>query len=201
MGATDNTQNIETEQLTKAMEQVARKQNRGKVTRRVLLGAVGVGACAGAVALAPIAVEKAGYYTKQELDQAIQNGIAQGRKDLLAELKSLEGVGLDTAVAVAKVTRFAVQYIVKPLLDLNSTVQGDIFLILANGVASAQSILGGIPFVPSSAIAALNNVQALLRTWHENESNEKLGQYAVEDVTAAETYLEALQKKVNGQSS
>src|SRR5271166_454240 len=70
---------VQTQQIRQAMEQMERKKNRGKVTRRVLLGVVGVGVCAGAIEAAPFLVEQAGYHTKQELDQAVQAGIAQGR--------------------------------------------------------------------------------------------------------------------------
>jgi hypothetical protein len=171
------------------------------VTRRVLIGAASVGVCAGAVKLAPLAVEKAGYYTKKELDQALQNGIAQGREELLAELRNLEGIGLDVAITIAKITKFAVQYIVKPLADLNSTISGDILLFLATGVGKALSFLRGIPGVPGDALSALQNIEGLLSTWRQNVSKDVLGQYAVQDVTAAEAYLEALQKKINGQSS
>lgn len=203
MGAPENIQNIQTEQLRTAMEQVAHKQNRDKVTRRALLGAAGVGAVAGAVVLVPIAIETAANYTKQEVDQALQNGIAQGRQDLLAELRSLEGVGLDTAIAVAKITKFAVQYIVKPLADLSSTIQGDVIGVLVGAVEKARVGLIDfpIPIVPSSVISTLGHLQELLQTWQHNVSQDVLGQYAVEDVTAAETYLEALQQKINSESA
>jgi len=200
MGGAETSQQQQTQQMVKAMEQVEHNKNRRKVTRRVLLGAAGVGVCAGAVALAPIAVEKAGYYTKQELDQALQNGVAQGREELLAELRNLEGVGLDAAIAIAKITKFAVQYIVKPLADLSSTIEGDIIGALLSGVAEARAILSSVPGVPSGALNALNNLQVLLHTWHTNVTQDVLGQYALQDVTAAETYLEALQQKINSGS-
>ena len=81
------TARVQSGQIANTVEHAQPKEpnkNRGKVTRRVLVGAATVGVCAGAVKLAPLAVEKAGYYTKQELDQAIHNGIAQGREELLA---------------------------------------------------------------------------------------------------------------------
>jgi hypothetical protein len=146
-------------------------------------------------------VEQAGYYTKQQLDQALQQGITQGREELLAELRNLEGIGLDTAIAIAKVTKFAVQYIVKPLADLNSTIQGDIVLFLAQRVGEARGILGGIPGVPGDVVSTLSKLQQLLLVWHTHVSQDLLGQYALEDVSAAETYLEALQKKVSGTSA
>jgi hypothetical protein len=198
MGAAENTQDIQTQQVAKAIEQVQKKQNRRKVTRRVLLGAAGAGVCAGAVWAAPKVVEQAGYYTKQELDQALQQGITQGREELLAELRNLEGIGLDAAIAIAKITKLGVQYIVKPLADLNSTIQGDIVLFLARRVGDARAILGGIPGVPGDVLSALAKLQQLLLIWHANVSRDFLGQYALEDVTAAEAYLEALQKKING---
>jgi hypothetical protein len=197
MGAAENTQDIQTQQVAKAIEQVQKNQNRRKVTRRVLLGAAGAGVCAGAVWATPKVVEQAGYYTKQQLDQALQQGITQGRQELLAELRNLEGIGLDTAIAIAKITKFAVQYIVKPLADLNSTIQGDIVLFLAQRVGEARGILLGIPGVPGDVLSTLSKLQQLLLVWHTRVSQDVLGQYALADVTAAESYLEALQKKIN----
>jgi len=197
MGAAENTQDIQTQQMANAIEQVQKSQNRRKVTRRVLLGAAGAGVCAGAVWATPKVVEQAGYYTKQQLDQALQQGIAQGRQELLAELRNLEGIGLDTAIAIAKITKFAVQYIVKPLADLNSTIQGDIVLFLAQRVGEARGILNGVPGVPGDVLSTLSKLQQLLLVWHTRVSQDVLGQYALADVTAAESYLEALQKKIN----
>ena len=194
----------QTQQIRQAMEEMERKKNRGKVTRRVLLGVVGVGACAGAIEAAPFLVEQAGYHTKQELDQAVQAGIAQGRAELLAELRNLEGIGLDTAIAIAQLTKFGVQYIVKPLADLSSTIQGDIIGALASGVAEAIAILLGIPAaVPgrSGALGALDNLEKLLIAWRTNVTQDQLAKYALQDVTAAEAYLEALQAKINGQTA
>jgi hypothetical protein len=195
---------VQSGQIANSVERAEPKEpnkSRGKVTRRVLIGAATVGVCAGAVKLAPLAVEKAGYYTKQELDQALQNGIAQGREELLAELRDLEGIGIDAAITIAKITKFAVQNIVKPLADLNSTISGDIIGFLAAGVGKALSFLRGIPGFPGDALSALQNVEELLSTWHKTVAQDVLGQYAVQDVTAAEAYLEALQQKINGQSS
>ncbi|PWT78078.1 MAG: hypothetical protein C5B60_01725 [Chloroflexi bacterium] len=197
MGAAENTRDIQTQQVANAIEQVQKNQNRRKVTRRVLLGAAGAGVCAGAVWATPKVVEQAGYYTKQQLDQALQQGIAQGRQELLAELRNLEGIGLDTAIAIAKITKFAVQYIVKPLADLNSTIQGDIVLFLAQRVGEARGILNGVPGVPGDVLSTLSKLQQLLLVWHTRVSQDVLGQYALADVTAAENYLEALQKKIN----
>jgi hypothetical protein len=195
---------VQVEHIKQAMEQMERKKNRGKVTRRVLLGVVGVGVCAGAIEAAPFIVEQAGYHTQQELDKALQSGIAQGREELLAELRNLEGIGLDTAIAIAQLTKFGVQYIVKPLADLSSTIQGDIIGALASGVAEAIAILVSIPAVVpgrSGALSALGNLEKLLITWRTNVTQDQLAKYALQDVTAAEAYLEALQAKINGQKA
>jgi hypothetical protein len=186
------------------MEEMERKKNRRKVTRRVLLGVAGVAVCAGAIEATPFVVEKAGYYTKQELDKAVQAGVAQGREELLAELRNLEGIGLDTAIAIAKLTKFGVQYIVKPLADLNSTIQGDILGVLASGVAEGMAILLNIPAaVPgrNTALSALTHLEKLLTTWRAVVTQDQLAKYALQDITAAEAYLEALQQKINGQTA
>jgi hypothetical protein len=201
MGAAENTHDIQTQQVAKAIEQVQKNQDRRKITRRALLGVGGAGVCAGAVWATPKVVEKAGLYTQQQLNQAVQQGIAQGRQELLAELRNLEGIGLDTAIAIAKITKFAVQYIVKPLADLNSTIQGDVVLFLAERVAEARGILSGIPGVPGDVTSTLAKIEQVMLVWHAHVSRDVLGQYALTDVTAAETYLEALQKKVSGTSA
>ena len=50
---------------------------------------------------------------------------AAGRQALLSELAQLEGVPIDAAIEVAKLTRLAVLYIVKPVAQLFATIAGD----------------------------------------------------------------------------
>jgi hypothetical protein len=195
---------VQTKQIQQAMEEMERKKNRRKVTRRVLLGVVGVGACAGAIEAAPFLVQKAGLYTQQELDKAVQAGVAQGREELLAELRNLEGIGLDTAIAIAQLTKFGVQYIVKPLADLSSAIGSDVIKALAAGVAEAITILSVLPSVVpgrSGALSTLATIEKLLNTWGVSVSKDELAKYALQDVTSAQTYLEALQAKINGQKA
>src|SRR5215469_6828088 len=164
---------VQTRQIQQAMEEMERKKNRAKVTRRVLLGVVGVGACAGAIEATPFLVQKAGLYTQQELDKAVQAGVAQGREELLAELRNLEGIGLDTAIAIAKLTKFGVQYIVKPLADLGRAIGSDVIGALAAGVAEAILILRSIPSVipgRSGALSTLATIERLLIIWRANVS-------------------------------
>jgi hypothetical protein len=53
----------------------------------------------------------------------------------------------------------------------------------------------------SGALGALDNLEKLLITWRTNVTQDQLAKYALQDVTAAEAYLEALQAKINGQTA
>src|SRR5690242_12519130 len=86
----------------------------GKVARRVLLTAGGLALCGGAVALSPIAINKAGQYTAEKIDEALAAGAANARLALLHELENLEGVSIDVALGVANLTKLAVKFIVGP---------------------------------------------------------------------------------------
>lgn len=188
-------------QLAEAVRAVEREKAKRQFGRRALLGVAGLGICCGAAAAAPIAVQKVGLYTQQQLDDALQAGIQQGRQAVLAELRNLEGLAIEEAINVADLTRRGVTFYVKPLADLVSTLAGDALAGLANVVSFARdhtpdaSILG---LDVHSSLTALANV---LNQWHDAVAGDPLGTYLVTDVTAAEAYLKALQKKINGQDT
>ncbi|HEU5441163.1 MAG TPA: hypothetical protein VFU88_17895 [Ktedonobacterales bacterium] len=188
-------------QLAEAVRAVEREKSKRQFGRRALLGVAGLGLCCGAAAAAPIAVQKIGLYTQQQLDDALQAGIQQGRQAVLAELRNLEGLAIEDAIIVADLTRRGVTFYVKPLADLVSTLAGDALAGLANVVSFARdhtpdaNILG---LDVHSSLTALANV---LNQWHEAVAGDPLGKYLVTDVTAAEAYLKALQQKINGQDT
>lgn len=188
-------------QLAEAVRAVEREKSKRQFGRRALLGVAGLGLCCGAAAAAPIAVQKVGLYTQQQLDDALQAGIQQGRQAVLAELRNLEGLAIEDAIIVADLTRRGVTFYVKPLADLVSTLAGDALAGLANVVSFARdhtpdaNILG---LDVHSSLTALANV---LNQWHEAVAGDPLGKYLVTDVTAAEAYLKALQQKINGQDT
>ncbi|WIG59601.1 MAG: hypothetical protein OJF49_002348 [Ktedonobacterales bacterium] len=193
LNAATPTQGISPAQLAEAVRQVEREKDQRKFRRRALLGVAGLGVCAGAAALAPVAVKEAGLYTQKQLDDALSAGVEQGRQAVLNELRNLEGFALDGAIEVADLTRIGVTYIVKPLADLTSTITGDLLQVLANGVSGARDALSHI----NVHIGVLDNIYDLFTTWRANVTQDQLGNYAVADVTLAEAYLKALKQKID----
>src|SRR5215469_14730213 len=112
--------------LAKALDQAERKRGRRRLRRRALLAGGGVVAaaavCGGAIEFGPGLLQKAGEYTKAELDQAFQAGIENGRQAILNELKQLEGITIEAAVDVAGVEQFAFDKLVIPLAQLAVTI-------------------------------------------------------------------------------
>ena len=184
--------------LAQAVRQVEKEKSRRKWGRRALFTVVGIGACCAAVEVAPLAVREVGLYTKQQLDDAIQSGIQQGREQVLAELRNLEGVALADAVAIADLTRRGVSNYVKPLADVVSRGTGDVLGALAAVVRFARDHVPNATVLGLNVHDGLNNLAQLLSGWDTAVSSDPLGTYAVQDVTKAEAYLKALQRTING---
>lgn len=183
--------------LAQAVRQVEKEKSRRKWGRRALFTVVGIGACCAAVEVAPLAVREVGLYTKQQLDDAIQSGIQQGREQVLAELRNLEGVALTDAVAIADLTRRGVSDFVKPLADLASKGAGDVLGGMAAVVGFARDHVPDVTLFGLNAHDALNNLAQTLSTWDTNAQTDPLGTFAVQDITKAEAYLRALQQTIN----
>jgi hypothetical protein len=190
---------VSADELAKAIELVERKQTRGKITRRVLVGVAAAGLCAGAVEFGPAALNKAGEYTKAQLEDAFQAGIENGRQALLNELVQLEGVTLEGAIGVAKLTQLGIKYLVVPLAKLTTTIEGDALQVLVDAVSSARTNLAHF----NVTVGWLDSLQTLLSTWRDNVVllPQSLDTYASADVGGAETYLEALQTKIRAEQS
>lgn len=184
--------------LAQAVRQVEKEKSRRKWGRRALFTVVGIGACCAAVEVAPLAVREVGLYTKQQLDDAIQSGIQQGREQVLAELRNLEGVALADAVVIADLTRRGVSNYVKPLADLVSRGTGDVLGAMAGVVGFARDHVPNATVLGLNVHDGLNNLAQLLSGWDTTVSSDPLGTYAVQDVTKAEAYLKALQRTING---
>jgi hypothetical protein len=169
-------------------------KTKGKLARRALLAAAGVGVCAAGVELAPIAVKRAGDFTQAQVSDAFQAGVNQGRQALLDELAQLEGVTLDGAISIAELTRLAVKVIVLPLSQLNATITGDMLGILDAALSSARENLARI----NVHIGPLNNLQQLVETWRANVTQlpMRLDAYVTADINGAESYLKALKQKI-----
>lgn len=189
---------VSPEALAKAIQVVNRRNSRGKLARRGLLLAAGAGLCVGAVELGPNAIKQAGYYTEQDIKNALAAGVLQGRQALLAELDQLEGITLDGAIGVAELTRFGVDKVVVPLANLAISVGGDSLGILSGALSSARSNLGRV----NVHVDWLDNLQGLVDTWRSNlPDNATLTRYANADINGAETYLKALQAHIQAEQS
>ncbi len=180
--------------LAAAFDKSRRHDGRRKLARRALLATAGLGLCAGAVELTPLALQKAGQFTEKELQDAFGAGVDAGRQALLNELAQLEGVTLDGAITIAELTRLAVKYIVVPLANLTSTIEGDGLQILINAVSTARSNLARF----NIRVDWLDNLQRLLSTWHDSVTRlpKQLNDYATADINGTEAYLKALKSKI-----
>ncbi|HEV8190634.1 MAG TPA: hypothetical protein VGP82_04000 [Ktedonobacterales bacterium] len=202
MSQQDNTQEImqpvqpvpQSTALTVPNGEPGPSKTKGKLARRALLAAAGVGVCAAGVELAPIAVKRAGDFTQAQVSDAFQAGVNQGRQALLDELAQLEGITLDGAISIAELTRLAVKVIVLPLAQLNATITGDMLAVLDSALTTARDNLGKI----NVHIDALNNLQRLVETWRANVTQlpMRLEAYVTADINGAENYLKALKQKI-----
>lgn len=166
----------------------------GKIARRALLAGVGVGACVAGVELAPTALKKMGEFTQAEVQDAFSAGVESGRKAILDELSQIEGLTIDGAIGAAELTRLAVKFIVLPVSRLMSTIEGGALDVLYNALQSAKDNLAKI----NVHISQLDGMKQMVSEWRDgiNQLPTALGNYANADINSAESYLKALQKKI-----
>ena len=187
--------------LANVMDQAERKRGRRKLRRRALLAGGGVVAaaavCCSAVEFGPGLLQKAGEYTKAEVDQAFQAGIAAGRQAILNDLKQLEGISIQAAIDISDVEQSMFDKIVIPVAQLVATITGDALGILANAVSEARTKLAQI----NITIGVLDNLYTLLTTWRNNLPDPTIlnayANYTDSQIQAARTYLRALQQRIN----
>jgi hypothetical protein len=174
----------------------------GKVARRVLLTAGGLALCGGAVALSPIALNKAGQYTADKIDQALAAGVANGRLALLHELETLEGTSIEVAVSVANLTKLAVKFIVGPAAAVMAALGTTALNVLISSLETANTALGFIPG-GANAQAPLQHLHDMLVTWRLNLTSlpKQLSDFLNWDIDSAEKYLIALQNKINAEKN
>ena len=177
----------------------AGKRGSGKLGRRALVGVAAVSVCAAGVALTPSAERIAQQVGQQAIDQAYAAGIAAGRQALLSELAQLEGVPIDAAIEVAKLTRLAVLYIVRPVAQLFATIAGDALGGLIAALTSAQQHLASI----NVHIAQLDQLKSLFSEWQQGVESlpVALTHYATADIDSAENYLNSLKKQIQQQAT
>lgn len=177
----------------------AQKRGSGTLGRRALVSVAAVSVCAAGVALTPTAERMAQQVGQQAIDSAYAAGIAAGRQALLGELAQLEGVPIDAAIEVAKLTRLAVLYIVRPVAQLFATITGDALGALISAITSAQQHLASI----NVHISQLDQVKSLFSEWQQGVEQlpVSLTHYATADIDSAENYLKSLKKQIQQQAT
>ncbi len=174
----------------------------GKVARRVLLTAGGLALCGGAVALSPIAINKAGQYTADKIDQALAAGAANARLALVHELENLEGVSIDAALGVANLTKLAVKFIVGPAAAVMAVLGTSALNVL---ISALETVIAGLGFIPGGGglQSPLQHLHDMLVAWRLNVTSlpRQLSDYLNWDIDSAEKYLIALQNRINAEKN
>ena len=162
----------------------------GKVGRRLLLSAAGVAACGAVCAVPVIAIDRGIVYTEEQLQAAVANA----KQDVYKGLLELENVGLGTAIEAAQLTQQLVTYIVVPVFKLFDAIGTGVLDVLIGIINTVEGPLNFI-HVDTSALDALKNT---LTTWKTNIAllPQAFSTYETSDFKSAETYLTALQEKV-----
>ena len=164
------------------------------VARRALLVTAGLGACAAGAAATPFIAGKVGELTQDAVNQALQDGIQQGREAVLAELSQLEGVTLDGAILIAELTKLAVTYIAVPVSKLVAGVGTVALQGFADALSTAQDALGKV----GQHSDQIDGLHDMVITWKTalGASPTILSDITIKDITSAETYLKALDQKI-----
>jgi hypothetical protein len=183
----------ESTEVTQPIQPIQPKAN-SPVARRALLVTAGLGACAAGAAATPFIAGKVGEFTQDALNQALQDGVQQGREAVLAELSQLEGVTLDGAIAIAELTKLAVTYIAVPVSKLVAGVGTVALQGFADALSTAQDALGKIG-QHSDQIDGLHNMVISWKT-ALGASPTILSDITIKDINSAEAYLKALDQKV-----
>ena len=113
----------------------------------------------------------------------------------LGELKNVEGVSLDAAIAAAEITRLAVKVIVLPVAQLIAFLGAGSLGLLVDALEAAHNTLSFL-HLSTTVIDALATV---VRSWQNDLSSLPIGlaSYANADINSAEAYLKALRKMVS----
>lgn len=176
----------------------------GRLARRALLTAGGLGLCAAGAALAvPVAVRTTEQAATHQAETAAAQAAAKARADLIAELKALETdagiVGLDAAIGAAGATLWATQHIFVPLANLIATIGGDALGTLVTLLGQASGVLGFLRV----DVTPLNDLSTTIQTWQAalKQLPAGLQQGATQDISGASLYLIALQKKLESEQA
>jgi len=175
--------------------QTTKPKGTGKFGRRALIATAGVGVCAAGVALTPLAIKDASQFASDQAHAALTNGIAQGEQAVINELGQIEGVALDDAIAVAELTRKAVQYIVLPVSKVLATIAGDGLGVLDGALTKIQQ---GQDIIHFQVIPQIGGLKTMVESWRSNINQLPIAltAFTSADIISAENYLKALRKKV-----
>jgi hypothetical protein len=185
-----------------------RKSKKRGLTRRKMLVGLGVAAVGGVAAYElgpkiPQALHDAGTNIERQVEDAYNKGLAAGaeavRKEFVTTLSNLEGVSLTGAINAAKVTRFAYDAFVSPLITLAATVTGDFLNVTLRAVIQGRGWLARIN-QDNDTLAAL---QTVLESWVKQVNNvpKEWQTIADTDLDAAQSYLRALQRKIQDEQA
>jgi hypothetical protein len=183
----------ESTEVTQPIQPIQPKAN-NPVARRALLVTAGLGACAAGAAATPFIAGKVGELTQDAVNQALQDGIQQGRENVLAELSQLEGVTLDGAIAIAELTKLAVNYIAVPVSKVVSGVGTVALQGFADALSTAQDALSKF----GQHSDQIDRLHDLVLSWKSalGLAPTILSDITIKDINSAETYLKALDQKV-----
>ncbi|MGH2516577.1 MAG: hypothetical protein ACRDHP_13055 [Ktedonobacterales bacterium] len=164
------------------------KAPRRRVGRRTFLAAAGLSVCGAGALAAPHVVP----LMEQGLQQAAFNAA-------VGELDQLEGVSLDAALEAARITAVAVRVIVLPVARLVATLGAGALGMLLGVLNAAHNALA-FAHISTTPLDLLSGV---LSSWQAGISSLPiaLDAYATADITSAEAYLTALQRKVAQQKN
>jgi len=169
------------------------------VARRALLVTAGLGACAAGAAATPFIAGKVGELTQDAAKAAYDAGINAGREALLAELSQLEGVTLEGAIAIAELTKLAVNYVALPVSKLVAGVGTVALQGFADALSTAQDALGKV----GQHITQIDQLHDMVISWKTalGASPTILSDITIKDINSAETYLKALDQKIKTSKS
>jgi hypothetical protein len=174
--------------------EVAKPNSNNPVARRALLVTAGLGACAAGAAATPFIAGKVGELSQDAANAAFQAGVNAGREALLAELSQLEDVTLEGAIAIAELTKLAVNYVALPVSKMVAGVGTTALQGFADALSTAQDALGKF----GQHLDQIDRLHDLVISWKTAlaASPAILSDIANKDINSAEKYLKALDEKV-----
>lgn len=155
--------------------------------------------CAAGAAAVPFVAQTVTQTAETEAQKAFQAGLNAGKQAVLNDLAQLEGITIDGAIGVAEVTRLGVKYIVLPVARVVSFLGSNGLAGIAIGLTNAQENLARF----NLSIGVLNSLQSIVSAWQQNLSQLPitLDAYAHTDIDGAETYLRALKKRIEAETT